>query len=496
MHRRILVVLGFLFSLTFAAPADEPKFQRLPLAEKDLQGMLQADHYGLYLLGKKIGWAKFGLSRQEDAGGARYASSLEMELKLFAAGARTETKIAEIEEFDGRPPFAFRGGFSRESDGKSVKEVRVTKADNGFEVTIDESGEKTSKRMAAMDYTLADYEAAGLWIRTRPKVGDQIVVRSFDFDEMRIDPEIYTFKQTKNTVANGVKVIYHELELKLPKEGLTGRLRVDDGGDRLYSMTFGGLFELRMEPEAVAKKTEFSSDLFELGKVKIDKKLGDESTITGLVLETVGKRELQLKSGPRQAVSRNASGAYTLKLGKAHGQPSKATAQEIADGLAETSEYPVNHAKIQALAKTAVGDAKTPEEKLRRLVGFVSQFITPNYSAEPLTIMDLLKNRQGDCKHYARLLTVLARAVGIPTRDVTGLVYAGDDEQAFGLHAWNEVVLDGHWTPVDASCGQTEIDATHINFGTVVDDQMANLYAAFGKLAFRVVEVKREAAKP
>ncbi len=54
------------------------------------------------------------------------------------------------------------------------------------------------------------------------------------------------------------------------------------------------------------------------------------------------------------------------------------------------------------------------------------------------------------------------------------------------------MVLDGHWTPVDATAGQAEIDATHINFGSAAGEQLPNMFAAFSKLSFRVVEVKRD----
>ena len=79
--------------------------------------------------------------------------------------------------------------------------------------------------------------------------------------------------------------------------------------------------------------------------------------------------------------------------------------------------------------------------------------------------------------------------MGIPARDVSGLVYMGDQVKAFGGHAWNEVVLGGVWVPVDASRGQVEIDAGHICFGT---DLRANksLLETLGKLSFKVIESK------
>ena len=105
------------------------------------------------------------------------------------------------------------------------------------------------------------------------------------------------------------------------------------------------------------------------------------------------------------------------------------------------------------------------------------------------TIHDLIDRRRGDCKSYALLFTTLARANGVPSREVAGLLYVGDDGKAFGGHAWNEVVLDGFWVPVDASLDETEVNATHLCFGT---DKTAakNLLETMGTLKLRVVEVK------
>ena len=69
-------------------------------------------------------------------------------------------------------------------------------------------------------------------------------------------------------------------------------------------------------------------------------------------------------------------------------------------------------------------------------------------------------------------------------------MYMGDDAQAFAGHAWNEVVLDGLWVPVDAGWNQQEIDATHISFGHGQRGDNA-LAETLGKLRFKVIDVKR-----
>jgi hypothetical protein len=490
MKRSRALWLAAVLLLTAANGWAEQKPSRLPVQDRDLEKLLGTDYYGVYVLGKQVGWAKISFTRSDDGEIPCYLSRLEVSEKITASGVKTELQILQTEEFSGKPPYTFTGGLSRETDGRSVHEIKLTRTAKGFDVLIRTGDEKVRKQISALDYTLADLTTIILWLGRGPKLGEMITTQSLDFDDLKIDKEVHKLTATKTAIAEGVKVTYHELAITNPKDGSTSLARYDQKGEKLLSMRIAGQIELRVEPERLAKQTEFGGDLFELGKVKIDKKLGDKSTISSLILETVGKHDLGLKLGPCQGVLRNDSGTYTVKLGKAYGQPVEASAQEIVENCAETATYPISHAKIQALAKEAVGDAKTAEAKVKALVRFVSRYITPSYTAQPLTVMDLLKGRKGDCKHYALLLTTLARAAGIPAREVGGLVYLGDDEKALGFHAWNEVVVDGHWVPVDASAGETEINPTHINFGSGTGDQTSNMFAAFGKLSFRVVDVQ------
>ncbi len=83
----------------------------------------------------------------------------------------------------------------------------------------------------------------------------------------------------------------------------------------------------------------------------------------------------------------------------------------------------------------------------------------------------------------------MARAAGIPCREVSGLIYMGDSSQSFCGHAWNQVVIDGRWIPVDPTWGEIVINATHIAL-TVSDRDFANIMAVFLGLNLQIVSVQ------
>jgi transglutaminase-like putative cysteine protease len=123
------------------------------------------------------------------------------------------------------------------------------------------------------------------------------------------------------------------------------------------------------------------------------------------------------------------------------------------------------------------------------LVKFVEHYIQDDYTANPLTLMNVIEKKKGDCSEHAKLFTALARALGIPCRTVGGLVYLGDAYQAFGLHAWNEVVMGGVWVPVDPTWGQTAIDTTHIRFPVEISKEW-QVMAVIPEMKMEVLHVE------
>ncbi|MCI0639774.1 MAG: transglutaminase-like domain-containing protein [Gemmataceae bacterium] len=485
MPLRLLVpsILSLAFLAFTAAPGHAQELYRPKIDAKAIDSTLRTDWYGLYLKGKKIGYFRTTRARV----GEEISESFVLSMKLFSFGQKAEMLITQDLRFENSAPHALVSGTFEQKSGPVAQKTALVRNDKGFAVTHSVGKEITKKQIAPADYNLADAMASEMWIRQGAKPGAKIEYADFDMQDLKTQTQTSKILSSKTSLVGGVEIRYFEVETESSKEKLRIQSRHDDQG-RLLSGQFAGIFELRMESEEQAKNTEYSQDLFVLGMAKVDRALGQTGKVRELILEIDGKEGDVFEDGPRQSVAAKPGGRI-IKLGKKHGKESKPTQKEIDEALTETAAYCISHPKVKELAQKAVGDAKTPEEKVKRIIEFVHDFVTPSLSANLPNIHDLMEKKRGDCKSYALLTANLCRASGVPAREVSGLLYVGDDQKAFGGHAWNEVVLDGVWVPVDASMRQTEIDAAHLSFGSEYR-AARNLLETLGKLQFRVVEVK------
>ncbi len=96
-----------------------------------------------------------------------------------------------------------------------------------------------------------------------------------------------------------------------------------------------------------------------------------------------------------------------------------------------------------------------------------------------------LKTMEGECQSHTNLFAALARAAGIPTRTVSGIVYS-QEYGGFLYHAWAEVYA-GKWIAMDPTFGQDMADATHIKLTDGELSSQMQLFEFIGKIGVEVV---------
>lgn len=135
--------------------------------------------------------------------------------------------------------------------------------------------------------------------------------------------------------------------------------------------------------------------------------------------------------------------------------------------LAATVQVEVGHEKIRQLAAKIVGGDTSARSAAQKIVEWVYKNIAKENSlAAQLSAVETLEAGSGDCTEHAALVCALARAAGIPARQISGLVMSRDERgrPCFGYHRWAEVFV-GRWLPVDATANRFGIPPGYVNLG-------------------------------
>jgi transglutaminase-like putative cysteine protease len=148
--------------------------------------------------------------------------------------------------------------------------------------------------------------------------------------------------------------------------------------------------------------------------------------------------------------------------------------------------------RLIAKAKEILGgetDAVAASEKLCR---WVYANVRTTYSAQLSNALEVLEHPEGDCTEHSILYVGLARAAGLPAREVAGLIYVGGDKPAFYFHQWAKAWV-GRWVDVDPTFNQPLADATHVKLGEGDLFEQAKLIPTIGQLRAEVLdETERE----
>ena len=66
------------------------------------------------------------------------------------------------------------------------------------------------------------------------------------------------------------------------------------------------------------------------------------------------------------------------------------------------------------------------------------------------TAIESFSDRQGVCQDHSHVIISMAKALGVPTRYVSGYLYV-NNQSHLASHAWAELFLDGEWHVMDVS---------------------------------------------
>lgn len=272
--------------------------------------------------------------------------------------------------------------------------------------------------------------------------------------------------------------------------GIEATLWVAEEGS-VYKETTNQGFESLKEPAEIAQKLDESltvSSLITMSLVKPDQPIDRPDRVREIIfnLQPLSSPDL-VPQDQRQKLLKTEklpNGLYRATV-EINTEPKRSLPNELGKPgpdpkyLEDSAEVQARHPMIRALSREIAGE----KQNAWRVAKDINNWVYLNLEKElvdTVTALDALHERRGECQSHTFLFTALARAVGIPTRIVNGLVYSSE-YAGFLYHAWPEVYV-GEWRALDPTFGQNEVDATHIKLTEGTQGNPFRLMEFVGKI--------------
>ena len=274
---------------------------------------------------------------------------------------------------------------------------------------------------------------------------------------------------------------------------------VDDKGEALKTHTdmLGGITTYQVTKEvAQARPSVFAKDFGLATLIRPQKRIPNPYRTTEVVyrIELNGEDPKEIfPQDQLQRLTMGSNGEVLLTVRWSDVPPELPSSNPKVDPeyLRSNNYLQTDHPKVISAAQQAVGDATDPWKKAQRIESWVYEHMTEkNFSVGFATAAEVAENLEGDCTEHGVLLAAMARAVGIPSRVVVGLIYA-DRLGAFGYHMWAEVFVAGRWVPLDGTLGLGHASPAHIKLAAHSMDGV-DAMAAFLPVALVLDRLKIE----
>jgi transglutaminase-like putative cysteine protease len=272
---------------------------------------------------------------------------------------------------------------------------------------------------------------------------------------------------------------------------------VDLSGNTLRESVRNGLIVTQAEDEQTARS--FLSEaalarkdlILDFSLVRVTTPISKPQVLKGMVVEMTGvPPTFPLLEGGGQHAERLADGrvrfSVTSRLPREQPGAVGLSPDEADIYLRPTDRLPADNVEILKQKDEILKGETEPFKVVDKLTRWVSSAIGEAVTDSQSPLETLAVGR-GNCQSHARLYASLARAAGVPSRIISGLVYL--DGQGFLYHSWAESHLKSGWVAVDPTFGQVPADATHLKLleGDSPAD-MVPLGGVVGRVKIQVLE--------
>ena len=296
------------------------------------------------------------------------------------------------------------------------------------------------------------------------------------------------------TMPDGVRAFHLQNDLY---SFVSNDVWVDLAGNTLRESVRDGMIETRAEQEQSARRFVVEAALakkdliLDFSRVPLDEPIDNPQKLAFMKVEISGFPEaVPLLEGEGQQVSRVGRDIVLVdvarqKILSATLKPSPPEPRHTA-----ASEWiPSDNREIAALKDDIIKGESDPAKVVEKLNVWVAENIREAVT-DSHSPLETLFTRAGNCQSHARLYVSLARAAGIPSKFVSGLVYVAD--KGFLYHSWAESFI-GKWIAVDPTFNEVPANATHVKLAEGDSPQdMAPIIGLIGRIKMKVLEKRYE----
>ena len=453
----------------------------------DLSSRTEPEWYGLYVGDKKVGWMRTSAAVEKRDGKSVRVSREEMLIEALVGQRKVRRQVTEERTYEpgahGRL-LSLKSAFTGDGGDRTLL---VTCSATTCKAEVSAPDGRRTVELPHPGETAEALEASRLSALTCKTVsGPQL-----QSDDLRVKKMTSRYAGRSKVGGAGVEVPVSIVEEKEEGDRVAPRVLVADDG-RILETRVGDGMVIKVEPAETARRLDVV-DLFTTLRVPLPRSLPRDVpmaitfTLRGLPpgFDLDDERQRAVPGAAGETIL-----TVTARDFKGPDVPRGKPAPRGNVDQAATIEIDWEDPAIRKLADATVGSTPTAWAAARKLQRLVHDRLEKVYGQSADRASDVLRQGKGDCTEHTRLFVALARAAGIPAREVKGLVYATYGQGGPGLywHAWAEVKVGEAWIAVDPTFGQDVADATHVALGR---GTRQDAIALVGSLAVTRVETRK-----
>lgn len=441
--------------------------------------------YGIVFNGEKVGFSRFSILSLSDTQEFIIVGETHMVIRFL--GLKRHVRMNT--EDTVHPDLSLKSFIYRQQIDGSELEITGKRKDDTLFLKVKSQGEERVMRLSAKE-KVYPASAINLYPALRGlHVGNQYRYRVFEPQTMHIyevEQKVTNFEAAPRLGLNP------SFRVETEMQGFSATTWFNQTGETEMERGLSGVLITYRESEEEAKRYLVEAGLAkkdlaaDFSLVKVERPITCPRQARSLTVAISGLGGLiEPPAGSGQKITK-AGHEVIIHIDTKHLSEEREGQENLSSlYLSSHPQIEVYHPEIRKTAREIITDGLGEKEIILRLNQWVAKEIAQDFT-DSFSALEVLKTRKGDCQAHTLLYTALARALGIPTRLVGGLVYM--EGQGFLYHSWAESYAKG-WLPVDPTFGQVPADATHIKLVVGPDwSSFLSLSKVMGRIKIKIMD--------